>query len=63
MKDHRPVCTWIPNSDFELLQRLAALNNVTAASFVRGIIIDALQDQLSIDQLNTASQNQQLLPI
>ena len=45
MKDYKSVATWISLGDFELLQLLAEKDNVTIASYIRGIIVDAIQDQ------------------
>ena len=43
---HKSVATWIRKEDFVLLQELSARNNVTVASYIRGIIVDAIQDEL-----------------
>lgn len=43
---HKSIATWILHRDFEALQDLAEKNNVTVASYLRGIIVDAIQDEL-----------------
>ena len=43
---HKSVATWILKSDYASLQDLAAKNNVTVATYIRGIIVDAIQDEL-----------------
>ena len=43
---HKSVATWILHKDFKALQDLAAKNNVSIASYMRGIIVDAIQDEL-----------------
>jgi hypothetical protein len=47
MKDHRPVGTWLQANDYQKLEQFARNNNVSIASYVRGIIIDAIQDESS----------------
>jgi hypothetical protein len=47
---HKPVGTWLSLKDFELLRQLAQANNVGVAAYVRAIIVDALQDELYINQ-------------
>ena len=46
MLTHKSVATWILKSDFKALQDLAAKNNVSVAAYIRGIIVDAIQDEL-----------------
>jgi hypothetical protein len=53
MKDHRHVSTWITESDFDMLQKIAKDNNVTIATYLRGIVVDAIQDEISINSYNS----------
>lgn len=45
MKDCKSVATWISFKDYAVLQHLAFTNNVTVASYLRGIIVDALFEE------------------
>lgn len=47
---HKPVGTWLPVRDYELLKELAQNNNVPISTYVRGIIVDAIQDENCIIQ-------------
>lgn len=51
---HKPVGTWLSAKDFDLLKIIAERNNVAVAAYVRGIIVDAIQDEASIKQLSKA---------
>ena len=42
----KSVATWIPMRDFAMLQHLAFVNKVSVAAYIRGIIIDAVQDEV-----------------
>jgi hypothetical protein len=43
--NHKSVATWIPMHDYAMLQHLAFINNCTVATYIRGIITDAVQDE------------------
>ena len=45
--NNRIVAAWISISDYNLLRKIAQANNVTVSTYVRGIIVDAVQDELS----------------
>lgn len=55
--DHRPVGTWVPNKDFQALQRLASASGVSVAVYLRAIIVDAINDEeeLSSSKVRAAS--------
>lgn len=44
-KNHRPVATWIPIQDYDLLQKIARDNKVKIGEYLRAIIVDALQEE------------------
>lgn len=44
-ENDKSVATWITMKDFAYLQHLAFANNVTVASYIRAIIVDALEDE------------------
>jgi hypothetical protein len=62
-KSYKSVATWIPMKDFALLQHLAFLNKVTVASYIRGIINDAIADEIQIRNIktDTTTENQQVV--
>lgn len=43
--ERRCIATWISKPEFEALKGFADSNNVTVASFVRSIIVDAINDE------------------
>ena len=45
---HKSVATWIRHEDYAILQELAAKNKVTVATYMRAIIVDAIQDEIQI---------------
>jgi hypothetical protein len=42
---HKPVATWITVQDYALLQHLAFKHKVRVASYIRAILIDALEEE------------------
>ena len=42
---HKLVATWVPTEDFALLQHLAFTHSVPLASYLRAILIDALEEE------------------
>lgn len=42
---HKPVATWLRLKDYNSLQEIAERSNVGVAAYVRGIIVDAIQDE------------------
>ena len=49
---HKQVATWISLTDYEQLGQLAQANHVSIAAYVRGIIVDAIQDEACISKLD-----------
>ncbi len=45
---HKSVATWISMKDYEILQRLAQNSKVTVSLYIRAIIVDAVQEELTI---------------
>ena len=44
---HKLVAAWIPTNDFEMLNQLANKHNVKLSAYLRAIIVDALQDEIT----------------
>ena len=46
---YKNVGTFVTMNDFAMLQHLAFKSKVTVAAYIRAIIVDAVQDQLCIE--------------
>jgi len=44
-QNHKPVATWVPHKDYDLLVKLAQIHGVKVSVYLRAIICDALEDE------------------
>ena len=52
----KAVCTWVPKPDYERFRAIAKSNGVTAAEYLRSMIVDVLAEEsvkvpLSVESL------------
>ena len=43
----KPICTWLSKAQYERFKILADASGVTVATYLRSIVIDALDDEIS----------------
>lgn len=55
------VATWLSIQDFELLRTLSEADNVSVAAYIRAILVDAIQDQSTINHKNILDQVDQFV--
>ena len=50
----RPIAAWITEGDYARLKQVSDAKGVTMASFIRGVLIDAIEDELVNQTLPTS---------
>ena len=44
-RNTKPICTWLPEVDYEAFVLVAAMHGVSPAAYLRAIVVDVLADE------------------